>query len=180
MKIPVIVLSIIFICQWAYSQTLDLQLKKVPTGIKCPFKSISLSRQLPSKKAFFLGADLLLRKNSESQGMSMQYLVKTYCATTPLYAGFQISEDYFVQAGPYLSILANRLVDNPIEYTGDRPEATELGFDGGFSAALGCNISEHGSLKLRYNLGLTRFHSDFKYVEHPNTRRIEVGLNLKL
>ncbi|GJM32130.1 MAG: hypothetical protein DHS20C18_11310 [Saprospiraceae bacterium] len=110
----------------------------------------------------------------------MQNLVKTYHITTPLYAGFQLGEDYFIEGGPYFSILVNRLVDNPFEYTSTRPDEMEFGVDGGFSTAFGCKISDRGSLKLRYNLGISSFHSNLKFLEHPNTRRIEIGLNLKL
>ena len=102
-----------------------------------------------------VGADLLLNKNTFEFDGEKSQLLETLQTHAPVYVNFIIDENWFLECGGYLGLLAR---SSNVAYTEfvdlSYLEHMQVLWDGGFVAGIGVNVKHLGKLKLRYNYGL--------------------------
>ena len=150
---------------------------------KRPKKPVSQSgaqRSFPLTERWLVGADIALNKNTTNYNSRQGSVLETIHTYAPVYVNFFMAQNWFLECGGYLGMMANSADVSKSEFFSIvNLNDMKVGFDSGFLAGIGIKLKEIGKINLRYNHGM------FNIVPLDNNttvknRIVEMGITIGL
>ncbi|HMQ60267.1 MAG TPA: hypothetical protein PKE06_06320 [Flavilitoribacter sp.] len=149
-----------------------------------PGRRISFPIQLWCKSKHFMdteritvGADLTYYKNTLPANSVNAQVIRQNYAAVPVYVGFNLDPNWFVESGLFGGIGLYRSSELPVLTSPNAFRNSHFGFDAGMTTSVGYRLTDQGVLRLRMSKCLKESTAQSK-TWMPGRLELSIGLRL--